>query len=82
MSILMNNFERNLKNVLQREMSQKEAEEAIQEIRFGIYGNYYHKIQPVIYKDKNDNEKVKYPNINTIIKAYYSDDYSGLKRRD
>lgn len=81
MSIYLNNFERTLRDILQREMSINDAEEAIQEIRFGIYGDFYHKISPTVHVDKNGNEYEKYPNMNDILNAYYSDDYSKVKIR-
>lgn len=80
MSIYLNNFEITLRDILQREMSRSDAEEAIQEIRFGIYGDFYHKISPTVHVDKNGNEYEKYPNMNDILNAYYSDDYSKVRR--
>ena len=82
MSIMMNNYEKNLMNKLQRDMSKKEAEEAIQEIRFGLYRNYYRKISPIIYTDNNGNTTESYPNIKELIDAYYSDDYSKFKKKE
>lgn len=82
MSIIMNNYEKNLMNKLQKDMSKKDAEDAIIDIRFGIYKDYYHKISPIHYCDNHGNIiKESYPNPNDLISAYYSDDYSDFRKR-
>ena len=81
MSIYINSFEKNLMDKLQRDMSKKDAEEAIMDIRFGLYRYYYHIISTVHYCDEKGNVENKYPTTKELIGAYYSDDYSKFRKK-
>lgn len=69
MSIMMNNYERCLVNYLQKDMSKKDAENALYEIRENLYGDRYSQIKKrvCIYPEGSDN---RYPNIDKLVDAY------------
>ena len=79
MSIMVNGYERNLMNKLQMRMSKREAEEAIYEIRVALYDDIYHMITPIHVIDENGNSHNEFPNPNSLIKAYWTGDYSQFR---
>ena len=80
MSIMINGYERNLMNKLQMRMSKREAEEAIYEIREVLYDDIYHMITPIHDIDENGNSHNEFPNPNSLIKAYWTGDYSQFRK--
>ena len=80
MSIMINGYERNLMNKLQMRMSKREAEEAIYEIREVLYDDIYHMISPVHYIDENGKLHNDFPNPNALVEAYWTGDYSQLRK--
>ena len=81
MSIFMNGYERNLANQFQRNMSRRESEDAVMEIREILYGDAYEQIHPnhVVCDDGSITEE--FPPVKALLWAYYNDNFkiSALK---
>lgn len=75
MSVRMNGYEQNLKNKLQRDLTRREAENAILEIREALYGDSYTQIHPIYIGHDNDTVSKRWPSVNALVNAYYSGDY-------
>ncbi len=80
MSLRTNNYEQSVINRLQRDMSKRDAEEALMEIREGLYGDPYSQISP-INSVSNGNITREYPELRYIIWAYYNNNYNKLKKQ-
>ena len=59
----------------------REAEEAIYEIREGLYDDCYKMITPIHYIDEDGNQHDEFPNTNALIEAYWIGDYSSFGER-
>ena len=70
--MMMNRFERQLVNRLQMQMSKREAEEALYEIREALGEDCYEQIRPQIVVGVNGNTTKEYPPIKKIIWAYFN----------
>ena len=79
MSIMANRYEKGILNKLQREMSRREAEDALYEIRESLYNNCYEMIGPVYYLDDHGNVQHDLPDQKELLQAYWSGDYSKFK---
>ena len=72
---IMNHYERNLVEKLQCSMSKREAQDALMEIREGLYGDCYEMIRPLHFCDNHGKVHHDYPRIKDLIEAYYSDNF-------
>ena len=75
----MNAFERQLVNRLQMQMSKREAEDALREIREALYDDIYHEIKPQYMAQQDGSVKKEYPPIKKIVWAYFNDRLDVLK---
>ena len=73
MSVRMNGYERRLVEALRNHLSKRDAEEAIYEIREGLYGDMYEQIRPEHVADERGKITHSYPPIKKIIWAYFND---------
>ena len=72
MSVRMNNYERRVVDALRNHLSKREAEEAIYDIREGLYNDMYEQIRPDHIVENGKIKRV-YPPIKKIIWAYFND---------
>jgi hypothetical protein len=63
-------------------MSKREAEEALRDIRYGMYGDEDEQIHPTIVIDSYGHKEKRWPEQRFIIWAYFHDDYSRLAVED
>lgn len=82
MSIRCNQYERNLVNRLQRNMSKREAENALYEIRLNLYNDEYQEISQEITYDNYGHSKFNYPPVKALLWAYYNGNYEIPALRD
>ena len=78
MSIMANSYERQLLNALQNHMSKREAESALYDIRYEMYGDSYISIRPEKVVDNKGNISEKYPTIKSIVWAYFNDGFEKI----
>lgn len=78
MSIRVNHYEQQLMNALQRQMSKREAENALLEIRASMYGDSYTQIHPTHRVNERGQTRDDYPTIKSIVWAYYNDGFEKL----
>lgn len=77
MSVNCNSYEKNLMSRLQRDMSKRQAEQALRDIRYELYGDSYEQIRKNT-TISGDCSESRYPDINKLMKAYYNGDYSDI----
>ena len=80
MSLRTNNYEQSIINRLQRDMSKRDAEEALMEIREELYGDPYSQISPINFVS-NGSIIREYPELRYVIWAYYNNNYNKLKKQ-
>ena len=80
--MIMNGYERNIANRLQRQMSKREAEQAICDIREGLYGDPYEQIHPTHKVDRYGKMEEEWPEQRYVVWAYFHDDYSRLNKEN
>lgn len=73
MSMMMNGYERQIVNRLQMQMTKKEAEDALREIREALGDDCYDQIRPRLVVGQNGEISKEYPPIKKIIWAYFND---------
>lgn len=71
--MMMNGFERQVVNRLQMQMSKREAENALYEIREALGEDCYDQIRPQNIVGANGKITREYPPIKKIIWAYFND---------
>lgn len=75
MSVMMNGFEKHLCGKLQAWMTKREAQNAVLEIREGLYDDCCTMIGPVHIIEPNGEMHEDFPDIGELINAYYTGDY-------
>ena len=82
MSVNANAYERKLLSCLQQDLSKREAEQALYEIRASLYGSPYTMIRPIHLVDDRGHEQDKYPDVWVLINAYETGDYSSFETEE
>ncbi len=70
---MMNEFERQVVNRLRMQMSKRDAENALYEIREALGEDCYDQIRPQLIAGANGKVTKEYPPIKKIIWAYFND---------